>query len=98
MSDVIERPGYDELWGWFGLSRAGWLTIPRVLMHAMPDEWQGKMAALLNEYCEAFPNQPDLGTRVQCTTMSGKLTPTPDWVISYRYPGEAAINELRGMP
>lgn len=93
----IERPGYDALWGWFGLSRAGWLTIPRVLMHEMHDDWQARMAALLYEYYETFPNQPDFGTRVQLTTtLSGKLTRGPDWLNNYRYPDYAAIEELRG--
>lgn len=39
-------PGYDALWGWFGLSRASFLVLPRVLMHEMPDDWQLRMAAL----------------------------------------------------
>ena len=61
---------------WFGLSYASFCTIPRVLMEAMPDEWQEKMAILLHEYEEEFPNQPDLGTRVQITK-GGKLVKTP---------------------
>lgn len=97
MSEIREMPnrsGYNDLWLWFGPSYASWLTIPRVLMHEMPDEWQGKMAALLNEYEEAFPNQPDLGTRVQCTR-GGRLTRTPDWMLSYRHPQRNEINKLR---
>jgi hypothetical protein len=90
-----ERPGYDALWLWFGLSRASWLTVPRVLMHAMPDDWQARMAELLAEYCEAFPNQPDLGTRVQVTALSGKLASTPAWLINYRYPDTETIEQLR---
>ena len=89
--------GFDELWLWFGLSRASWLTLPRVLMHAMPDEWQGKMAALLSEYDRTFPNQPDMGARVQVTTVGGKLTKTPDWLLEYRHPDNAKIDELRGF-
>ena len=30
--------GCDDLWEWFGLSRASWLTMPRILMHEMPAE------------------------------------------------------------
>lgn len=87
--------GSDDLWLWFGPSRASWLTIPRVLMHEMPDEWQGKMAALLREYQEAFPNQPDIGTRVQVTDLRRKLIPTPGWLINYRHPQRDEINKLR---
>ena len=46
--------GYEKLWQWFGSSRASFLVIPRVLMHEMPDEWQSKMADLLDEYDNAF--------------------------------------------
>ncbi|MCR4307162.1 MAG: hypothetical protein NUV80_01220 [Candidatus Berkelbacteria bacterium] len=90
---MIDRKGYDALWFWFGLSHASWLTLPRVLMHEMPDEWQGKMAELLNEYDAAFPNQPDLGTQVQ-VTHKGKLTRTPSWLINYRHPEYKEIERL----
>ena len=37
-----------------GLSRASWITLPRVLCHETPDEtpdeWQLKMAKLMEEY------------------------------------------------
>src|SRR5574341_1370059 len=48
------RPGHEELWTWFGLSYAGWLTLPRVMMHEMPDDWQMRMAQLLREWDEAW--------------------------------------------
>lgn len=80
---------------WFNLSYASWLTLPRVLMEAMPVEWQDKMAALLNEYSEAFPNQPDIGTRVQVTDGAGHLIKTPHWLINYRRPDRKKIEELR---
>ncbi len=88
------REGHEKLWTWFGLDRASFLTMPRVLMHEMPDDWQGKMADLLAEYDAAFPNQPDIGTRVQCVRRK-KLTKFPDWVLNYRHPDRAAISELR---
>lgn len=87
--------GHEALWLWFGLSRASWLTLPRVLMHAMPDEWQGAMARLLNEYYEMFPNMPDQGSRVQVTDLAGKLIRTPSWLINYRYPDFAMIKQLK---
>ena len=91
MKDV----GYSALWLWFNLSYASWLTIPRVLMHEMPDEWQRDMAKLLNDYDAAYPNQPDWGTRVQLTR-SSKLIKTPSWVINYRHPEYNEIKKLRG--
>jgi len=85
----------EGLQQWFGLERASFLTLPRVLMEAMSVEWQDRMAALLNEYDAAFPNQPDLGTRVQITAQ-GKLIPMPGWLKNYRRPEYAVIEELKG--
>jgi len=45
--------GYDRLWNWFGLSRATFITLPRAMCHEMPDGWQERMAALLEEWDEA---------------------------------------------
>jgi hypothetical protein len=53
------------------------------------------MAVLLKEYDEAFPNQPDIGSRVQITDASGKLIKTPDWLINYRHPDRETIDSLR---
>lgn len=93
---VIDREGHHRLSCWFNLSYASWLTLPRVLMEDMPDEWQGKMAALLEEYEAAFPNRPDIGTRVQATDTTGKLTRFPPWVLNYRRPDRAALEDARG--
>lgn len=89
------RSGHEALWAWFSLSYASWLTLPRVLMHEMPDEWQARMAGLLKEYDKAWNNLPALGTRVQVTKGS-KLVPTPEWVKNYRHPIRSEIERLRG--
>jgi hypothetical protein len=88
--------GHQKLHGWFGLSYASFLVLPRVLMQQMPDEWQGRMADLLSQYDEAFPNQPDFGTRVQCER-AGKLTKWPSWILDYRHPDAAEIGKLRTL-
>jgi hypothetical protein len=88
--------GHGKLWGWFELSYASYLTLPRVLMHQMPDKWQGQMARLLEEYNEAFPNQPDIGTRVLVTDATGRFIKTPDWLINYRHPDQKEIDKLKG--
>ena len=94
-TDGLERKGYDRLWLWFELSRASWLTVPRVLLHEMPDEWQDKMAALLEEYEQTFTNWPDgIGTRVQITD-GGKLTRCHNWLLDYRHPSQGKIATLR---
>ena len=94
----IAFDGRDDLSAWFGLSYASFLTLPRVFMEAMPDAWQGRMAALLNEYQSAFPNQPDLGTRVQVTDGDGRLVKAPRWLLNYRHPDRDAIDACRAEP
>lgn len=88
------RPEYD-LDEWFELSYASFLTLPRVLMNAMSGRWRKTMAMLLQEYDEAYPNRPHIGTRVQATK-HGKLIKMPAWLKNYRYPDYAKIDELRG--
>ena len=85
----------EDLEMWWELSYASWLTLPRVCMQAMPAEWQRRMARLLNEYRDEFPNQPDIGTRVQVTDLRGNLIKTPEWLINYRYPDREAIDKLK---
>lgn len=86
-----------DLTSFFGLSYASWLTLPRVLMEAMPPAWQESMATLLHEYQQAYPGQPHLGTTVRCTD-GGKLVQTPNWLTNYRHPDMAAIEAARSEP
>lgn len=90
----MDGDGYSKLWGWFGLSRASFLTLPRVLMHEMPDDWQGKMAALLKEYNDYYPNQPEIGTRVQATK-GGRMIKWPEWALNYRHPDFEEIEAMK---
>ncbi len=41
--------GHERLHEWFGLSYANYLTIPRTVLQSMPDDWQERMADLLEE-------------------------------------------------
>lgn len=88
-----EDPGQAALWEWFELSHASWLTLPRVLMHSMPDDWQAKMAVLLSEFDAAFPGVPPLETRVQ-TVENKKFIRQPDW-LDYRHPDVDFIDSMR---
>lgn len=88
--EVIERPGLNKLWGWFGLSYASFLTLPRVLMHEMPDDWQKKMADLLDEFDNTFQSIPLDGFRVQ-GVKNKKLTKIPTWLLNYRHPDKREI-------
>ncbi|QNJ57370.1 hypothetical protein Dolphis_64 [Pseudomonas phage Dolphis] len=97
---IADGTPYDystDLAAYFGLSYASWLTLPRVLMEAMPKTWQAAMATLLHQYDEAYPNQPELGTTVRVTE-GGKMVPTPEWLLNYRHPDHAMINQVRSKP
>lgn len=82
--------GYDDLWGWFGLSRSAFLTLPRVLMHEMPDKWQADMALLLLEFDRTFPSSPASATVVKPGRGSW-----PNWVLNYRHPEAEEIDAAR---
>jgi|GEM_PF-878783 hypothetical protein len=94
MLECDDQDGKERLWGWFELSYASFLTIPRVLMHSMPDDWQNQMASLLEEYQDTFTNQPDIGTRVQATK-NGKLAKMPEFLKNYRHPDYKAIENMK---
>lgn len=96
MTVECKGSGHEKLWGWFGLSYASWLTVPRVLMHEMPDEWQGKMADLLHEYEDAFPNQSHLPETYVTAKRDNKFVKFPDWVLNYRRPDRDAIETCSG--
>lgn len=91
-----EQEGHAALWLWFGLSRASWLTLPRVLMHEMPDDWQARMAALLREYDDHWeiPDYLAVDTMVSAKR-DGRFVKLPDFILNYRHPDEGAINRIR---
>lgn len=86
--------GYDRLWLWFGLSRASFLVLPRVLMHEMPDKWQTQMAKLLEEYDETFPNTPAPVAYVM-GRRNNRFAAWPDWLLNYRRPDKSAVDHAR---
>lgn len=87
--------GHERLWRWFGMSYASWLTMPRVMMHAMPDDWQDRMAALCEEWDEAWNSSNMPNTQVQAVGPRGKFTKWPKWLLNYRHPNAAEIERLR---
>jgi len=93
--EVVHRKGYDRLWLWFGLSRASWLTLPRVMMHEMPDEWQDKMAALLEEFDETWDSHEMPVPHVLGKRDNGRFVKWPSWLLNYRHPSKSFINELK---
>lgn len=88
------RKGYERLWAWFSLSSAAWLTLPRVMMHEMPDEWQGKMAALLDEWDNTWDSY-ELPTPSVNARIGGKFIKWPRWLLNYQYPDRYEVEKMR---
>lgn len=89
-----ELSGYERLWVWFGLSRASWLTLPRIMMHEMPDDWQNKMAELLEQF-DATWDSDEMPQPSVTAKQGNKFTKWPSWLLNYRRPDKAEINRLR---
>jgi hypothetical protein len=91
------KSGKARLWSWFGLSRASWVTMPRVLLHEMPDDWQKRMAVLLEEFDCEFPNWCDQQLYV-VAKRKGRFERLTDWLCNYRHPDMAAVQSARPAP
>ncbi len=89
------KNGYEALWLYFGLSYASWLTMPRVMMHEMPDDWQAKMADLLREWEETWDTSHLPGTMVIGVGEKGKFKKFPAAILNYRRPDKCFINSLK---
>ena len=77
--------GADALHLWFGLSYASFLTLPRSFLQAMPDEWQGRMAELLNEWDEHWDSDNQLQEQfIVSAKINNKFTQMPPWLKDYR--------------
>lgn len=90
----IIRNGYDELWLWFGLSRASWLTLPRAMMHEMPDDWQAKMAQLLKQWDETWDTDDFPIPTVTGRDDNGKFKKYDRRLTYYRHPDRNYIHSL----
>lgn len=90
----MNRPGYDALWQWFCLDRSSWLTMPRIMLHEMPDDWQAKMAELLHEWDDTW-NSDNMPTPYVTARAGNKFTRWPDWLLNYRRPDMNEIKKLR---
>lgn len=89
------KVGYEKLWQWFGCSRASFVVIPRALMHEMPDDWQSKMADLLEEYDSTFDTSDVCDSVNISAKTKGKFSKLPEWITNYRRPKIDEINAHR---
>lgn len=81
---------------WFELTYAGWLTIPRVLLQAMSEEWQRRFVECLDEMDEEFESMGCDGLEIEVRfKKDGKYVKTSDHVCDYRHPHQEWLDSLR---
>jgi len=80
-----------DITDWFELSYAQFLTVPRLVMESMPQEWQEKMAVLLQEMDDTFDWRPKAGRYwVRLRDANGRFADAP--LNEYRH---GNIEQLR---
>lgn len=84
----------DDISGWFELSYAQYLTVPRSIMQEMPDEWQARMAQCLHELDDTFDWRPKSG-RYWCRLRDDNGRFTDDPLMQYRHPNYAYIASIK---
>ena len=82
----------QDVHGWFELSYASYLVLPRSLMQAMPADWQHQFVRLLEDMQASF-RQPNDHYTVLLRGERGRFVPDP--FRHYRYPDSGAIEEAR---
>lgn len=70
---------------WFGLTYSSYLILPRTLLQGMPEEWQAKLVALLDEMRETYDtSQIEDDYVLRARTRGGKFKRDP--LADYRRP------------
>lgn len=88
--------GSHKLECWWSLSYSQYLTVPRSVMQAMPEEWQNKMADLLKELDETLVWRPQQGCYwVKLKDSKGKYASDP--LADYRHPIEIPRQNSAGV-
>ena len=69
----------EAIHGYFGLSYANYLVMPRVVLQSMPDEWQEKFVVLLNQIPEIVGTEfePADGYTVLALDEKGRVVKDP---------------------
>ncbi len=68
---------------WFGLTYSAYLVLPRSLLEGMPEPWQAKFVALLEEMAETYEPIADV-YHVRLRGERGKFIDDP--LSNYRRP------------
>jgi hypothetical protein len=87
----------DAVHGWFELTYAQYLTVPRSLLETMPQEWQRRFVQCLQELDQTFDWRPKSG-RYWVALKDGQGKMRADPFREYRHPDRLAINQARRLP
>lgn len=80
--------------GWFELTRAQYLTVPRSVLQEMPLAWQERFAACLEELDREFDWRPSEGRYwVELRKENGRIANDP--LREYRHPNLDHIELIR---
>jgi hypothetical protein len=60
----------------------------------MPDDWQNKMADLLEQWDDTW-NSSEMPAPCVSAKKDGKFTRWPSWLLNYRHPNKTAIEKMR---
>lgn len=61
IEETMTTPDNGPIHGWFGLTYAQYLTIPRSILQSMPVDWQRRFVDCLDELNEMFDWMPEQG-------------------------------------
>lgn len=69
----------DYVHGYFGLSYANYLVLPRSILQSMPESWQKKFVCLLEQIPEVITEkfEPEGGYDVRAKDSGGHFTKDP---------------------
>jgi hypothetical protein len=59
---AVGATGSEDVHTYFGLSYANYLVLPRTMLQSMPEDWQTRFVALLNQFHDAFEHVPQAAT------------------------------------
>ncbi len=94
MPDQKRPEAYSSgpMWLDFGMTRASYLVLPRVLLCGMPVEWQERMVALLDEARDTYDTDAiDDNYSVTLRSDNGRFKKDP--LAHYRHPGKLPYKE-----
>ena len=77
----------------FGATCASWFVIPRVILEAMPAQWQRSFVFLMDELNDTFSWEPDCDMEIRFRK-NGVFIKVPEHYHNYRTPDVDWLNSI----